>query len=302
MAKKTTYYSNGKLLLTGEYVVLDGAAALAIPTKLGQSLQVSIVEKPGIHWKSFTNNNECWFEAFFELSTLESTTVDPIAKTLTAILKTARALNSTFLLYASGFEVITTLDFDREWGLGSSSTLINCIASWAGVDAFTLLAQSFGGSGYDIAAAQHKTPIIFKKENNLNTVRNVFLDWGFKGALYFVHLNQKQDSKEGITTYKSKQTDVKVIDAISAITNKLLMCYTLQDFQKLMDAHESHISKLTGLPTVKSLLFSDYPHAIKSLGAWGGDFILVVSPDNNIDYFKNKGYNTIIPFSEMIFA
>ena len=35
-----TFYSNGKLLITGEYVVLDGAKALALPTKFGQSLLV----------------------------------------------------------------------------------------------------------------------------------------------------------------------------------------------------------------------------------------------------------------------
>ena len=35
-----TFYSNGKLLITGEYVVLDGAKALALPTKFGQSLVV----------------------------------------------------------------------------------------------------------------------------------------------------------------------------------------------------------------------------------------------------------------------
>ena len=34
---KKDFYSNGKLLLTSEYVVLDGAIALAIPTRLGQS-------------------------------------------------------------------------------------------------------------------------------------------------------------------------------------------------------------------------------------------------------------------------
>ncbi len=36
----TTFRSNGKLLLTAEYLVLDGARAIALPTKLGQSLTV----------------------------------------------------------------------------------------------------------------------------------------------------------------------------------------------------------------------------------------------------------------------
>ena len=32
------FYSPGKLMLTGEYLVLDGASSLALPTMLGQSL------------------------------------------------------------------------------------------------------------------------------------------------------------------------------------------------------------------------------------------------------------------------
>lgn len=35
-----SFKSNGKLLLTGEYLVLDGAVALALPTKMGQIMTV----------------------------------------------------------------------------------------------------------------------------------------------------------------------------------------------------------------------------------------------------------------------
>ena len=38
MAEKLTYYSAGKLLITSEYAVIDGACALALPTKLGQRM------------------------------------------------------------------------------------------------------------------------------------------------------------------------------------------------------------------------------------------------------------------------
>jgi hypothetical protein len=48
------------------------------------------------------------------------------------------------------------------------------------------------------------------------------------------------------------------------------------------------------------LLFNDYKGAIKSLGAWGGDFILVTGNEDSISYFKKKGYNTIIPYSKMV--
>ena len=56
------HYSNGKLLLTGEYLVLDGAKSLAIPTKFGQDLVISKIKEPQLIWGSFTNTGECWFE------------------------------------------------------------------------------------------------------------------------------------------------------------------------------------------------------------------------------------------------
>ena len=40
MMNATYFFSKGKLLLTSEYFVLDGALSLAIPTKLGQDLLV----------------------------------------------------------------------------------------------------------------------------------------------------------------------------------------------------------------------------------------------------------------------
>ena len=56
------FYSNGKLLLSGEYLVLDGAMALSIPTKYGQSMVVESSEADSIDWKSLDNNEQTWFE------------------------------------------------------------------------------------------------------------------------------------------------------------------------------------------------------------------------------------------------
>ena len=57
-----TYYSNGKLLITGEYLVLDGALSLALPTTYGQSLTVNPIKLSKLLWKSIDCNNEIWFE------------------------------------------------------------------------------------------------------------------------------------------------------------------------------------------------------------------------------------------------
>ena len=48
-----TFYSNGKLFITGEYVVLDGGIAFSLPTKFGQNLIAEENENDYIYWKSY---------------------------------------------------------------------------------------------------------------------------------------------------------------------------------------------------------------------------------------------------------
>jgi mevalonate kinase len=300
VSKQTTYKSNGKLLITGEYVVLDGATALAIPTKYGQSLAVTDNNEQTLHWVSKDHTGNIWFETHIDLTTLSCSNESKIAKTLCTILQTARAHNTSFLKKSKGVTAITQLDFPRDWGLGTSSTLINNIAQWAQIDAFTLLKESFEGSGYDIAAAQHNTPIFYTLKNNMPQVKPSMLTWSFTEHLFFIHLNQKQDSKKGIETYIGKQTDAGIIETISDLSRETLLCYTLTDFERIINAHEKKIAALLGQATVKELLFNDYPNSIKSLGAWGGDFVLATGSKQDMAYFKNKGYTTIIAFDDMI--
>jgi len=54
------------------------------------------------------------------------------------------------------------------------------------------------------------------------------------------------------------------------------------------------------MQTIKEALFHDFDGVIKSLGAWGGDFVMVISKDNPKDYFKKRGYDIVIPYDEMI--
>ncbi|MGO3182621.1 MAG: GYDIA family GHMP kinase [Aequorivita sp.] len=298
---KKNFHSNGKLLLTGEYVVLDGAKALAIPTKHGQSLEVETSEEKGIQWKSYDEKGIVWFEDFFDLNNFQSKNLkNSISKTLSKILLEAKKLNPNFLIENKGIQVTTKLDFPRNWGLGTSSTLINNIAQWAEVNAFKLLNKSFGGSGYDIAAAQNDSPIIYQLKEGKSIFKKVEIPWDFTDQLFFVHLNQKQDSKEGIAHYRRNKIDKKVINQISDISKKILICDSLSEFEELMDMHEQIISKVIILPPIKAQLFSDYPRAIKSLGAWGGDFVLVTGSLSEIEYFRRKGFGTIISFKDMI--
>jgi hypothetical protein len=68
---KQTFYSNGKLLITAEYVVLDGAIALALPTKFGQNLTVEPAHDKGIQWTSYDADGSCWFESFISFESIQ---------------------------------------------------------------------------------------------------------------------------------------------------------------------------------------------------------------------------------------
>ena len=296
------FYSNGKLLLSGEYAILDGALGLAVPTKYGQSLKVADSDSDILHWTSFDENKKIWFQAEInpEDFKIVSTSDESIAQTLVKLLSEARRQNADFLFKSKGVAVETHLGFPRSWGLGTSSTLINNIAQWAKVDAYQLLWNAFGGSGYDIACAQHNAPLTYQLQQGKPYVNQVSFDPSFKESLYFVHLNQKQSSKEAIAAYRKQQFNKEeLIQTISSLTQQLIHASTLDEFQEVLEQHEATMSRILQIPTVKSTFFPDYRGAIKSLGAWGGDFVLAAGDTQTLDYFRSKGFDTIIPFSRM---
>ena len=61
--------------------------------------------------------------------------------------------------------------------------------------------------------------------------------------------------------------------------------------------HEELISQILRKEKVKNKYFLDYDGEIKSLGAWGGDFILAAGPENSNDYFFDKGFKTVFNFN-----
>lgn len=298
-----SFYSNGKLLISGEYLVLDGADAFALPTKFGQDLIVEEGENNTIEWKSYDYDKHLWFEnsiSFDEVKTNPAFEVETVKTTLITILHEAYILNPDFIQKSKGYKITTNLTFPRKWGLGTSSTLINNIAQWTNINAFTLLKNSFGGSGYDIACAQNNTPIIYKVENN--SVQAVEFNPDFTQNIYFVYLNKKQNSKAAIHAYnrhKDQNLSKSVIDN-NKITNEILNAKTLKQFAYAVEKHEIHLSNILEIETIKEIAFPDFSGTIKSLGAWGGDFVMVISKENPRDYFVSKGYETILSYDEMI--
>ena len=67
----------------------------------------------------------------------------------------------------------------------------------------------------------------------------------------------------------------------------------------MVKEHEEIISTIICKKPIHNDLFKDFNGQIKSLGAWGGDFILASGDNETPKYFYNKGYKDIIPFSKM---
>jgi mevalonate kinase len=284
--------------------VLDGAKALAVPTRFGQNLIVKKGNNQQIKWTSFDVDKSIWFEEIitFEAITskLLSKNSEGIKNTLIEILHQSYIQNPDFL-GKEGYEIETHLTFPRIWGLGTSSTLINNIGQWLQIDAFELLTKSFGGSGYDVACAQTNTPIIYQLENEIPHFKGVHFNPQFKENIHFVYLNQKQSSKSAISNYMTQRHKTgKIIPRINSITFQAIDCKDGKDFAKLMELHEIIMSDILETKTVKEKLFPDFKGVIKSLGAWGGDFVMVLSKENPKAYFTEKGYPTVLAYEEMV--
>lgn len=313
--KTSRYYSHGKLLISGEYLILDGATGLALPTKKGQHLEVTPNLKNAFRFTSVDEKDSEWFNATLDhkviaklakgipIKTGEAikNTSDPtVAKTLVHML-TAIYSQRPELYNDQGLDFRSTLEFARDWGLGSSSTFINNLAQWSKTNPYTILKASLGGSGYDIACAGSEHPLTYKLIDGAPEVNQVRFNPSFKDQLYFVHLNKKQNSREGIANYRAlPQRPEQQIAKVNEITRELLVCNDLTAFENLMVQHEAIISSLLEIKTVKEALFPDYNGHLKSLGAWGGDFILATAASDPLAYFKEKGYSTVIPYKDMI--
>lgn len=300
--------AQGKLLLTGEYAVLDGAWALASPVRYGQTMAVTAGSGHGqLTWISRDEQSGIWFEAAFSLPEIDITraTDRQTAGLLQNLLRACRQQQPGFLSAGTDLQVETTVDFPREWGLGTSSTLLALLARWAEADPYTLLFETLGGSGYDLACAFARGPLLYRLQGRRPAVEAVDFMPPFSAQLFFVFLGKKQNSRDAIHHYRQNANHQPLlVEKISLITRQCLKCTELAEFSDLLLEHERLIGQALGQPRAGDLYFPDFPGVIKSLGAWGGDFVLAAgqkAPEEIPAYFREKGFPVCIPFQKMIF-
>jgi len=300
-------YYNAKLLLTAEYLVLNGAEALAVPLKFGQRLQVEENKQGYISWKSVAHDGSTWFSGKYDLedfNIIQSSNPD-IAVHPQRLMRAARKLENDFLSVSEGCNVVSTLNYPLLWGLGSSSTLIAAVAGWAGTDPFKLHFEVSKGSGYDIACALSEGPILYSIENKIPSYGRVIFSPSFADKIFFVYQGKKQDSAEGIVKFlnRNSEPDPQIVKTASLLTRRMLQVSSLTEFEQVIQEHEIVISAMLGVSSVGQTLFPDLPGAVKSLGAWGGDFCMLTwneDPALLAPYLKSKGLETWFNFSDIV--
>lgn len=293
-----TYNASGKLLLFGEYLVLRGARCLAMPLSFGQTLTLNPIPEPGIIWRCF-EKGELWLEVIFSESLDILQTSDMTRATrIQYLLRLVNRYNPDILMTNWYFKF--DIDFDRQFGLGTSSTLISLLSQWSGVDAYLLSMRSFGGSDYDVAAATATKPFLYSLGRR--HIENVIFPEQITDHLLFVYMGNKQDSAVEVDAFNQIQTNYFQLEKMDSIVQIAAQCRDIEDWERMMLESEQLLSDILGKKRVQDKYFKDYPYQIKSLGAWGGDFVMASCRD--IDdakaYFNQKRYKTAFTYNELI--
>ncbi|MCO6459971.1 MAG: hypothetical protein J5I59_01090 [Saprospiraceae bacterium] len=288
------YSARGKLMITGEYLALKGSRCLAWPTISTHSLLLTPVSGPAdnLIWNAADFDNQPWFDALFDTRNnieIISASDMEVANKLASILNAAIVLCGKNILKSGSFQVETRIGWPMNWGMGSSSSLLVNIASWFQIDPFRLQQETIGGSGYDIACALSDQPIIFQRGKKLLASRvhrpAILSEHG--GLAY---LGQKADTASSIVSFEEKiqGKDLSTrIDLINRLTYHILDAPTISHLNKAIAIHEETIGFLLGVDPIKNRLFPTFDGMVKSLGAWGGDFILF-SGNKKLNEYKKE--------------
>ncbi len=302
---------------------------MALPLKLGQSLEAEQLETNNnqLHWESWQPEGK-WFSVTLNRENLVNFSADDPDKAmrLSQILLAVKQL-SPKAFEGNDIKFTTRLDFDPNWGLGSSSTLIANLAQWAKVNPYELLKLTFGGSGYDLACATAEGPIYYQLVNLESALRQAQGPQQVKGVepvetptpmveivdfnppfaehLFFVYQGQKQSSSKEIKAFLEKANPIdlqKDIEAVSDISRSVPRCQNLDEFGLLMQCHERIIARCIGQEPIQKR-FPDFEGVLKSLGAWGGDFILAATEwdEKEVqDYFKTFGLEVVFGYNDLV--
>jgi mevalonate kinase len=303
MKSAIEFHGNGKLLISGEYLVLAGAKALAMPVRFGQQIALHEINSPVINWRS-SSPGGTWFNARFDRDTLTvvSASKPSIAGELKKLLVAARRLNTGFLTGSGGWEVEVTANYPLEWGLGSSSTLCYMVAAWAEVDAYNLYRLISNGSGYDLACASRKGMLYYQLRNGQPKIAEAHAGKALRENTWFAYLGNKQDSAVEVAAFLASHNFSEAdLAEVSQLSTAICGASSAGELIMLLHEHEALLSSILKKPSIASH-FRSFPGTVKSLGAWGGDFAMFVSqmePEEVKNHLLRLGFINFFSFHEL---
>jgi len=289
------FTAHGKLLLTGEYAITQSAQGIAMPTSFGQHLSLESHQgSEHVHWEALDHENQLWFTASFnrEGRVLHSSS-EAIAQKLLAFL--APVLHSK--AWNASVRIQTKVDFPRLWGLGTSSTLCALLAQWAEIDVLSYR-DLHGGSGYDLACSQASGAISYTLIDGEPEVLGVQLPQVMQSVV-FVYRGEKQQTDSSLKLVGRKPFSPALCEEISQLSKAFLKANSLNELESIIEDHELLIANHLGLERAIDGPFKGIHGQVKSLGGWGGDFVMLTRFEENRQWLESNGFNTIIPFETM---
>jgi mevalonate kinase len=304
-----SYFSHGKVLLAGEYAVLSGVEALALPVRAGQWQHVWEMPAKGVSklvWQSKEADGSVWFECRVDtdIMHISETNNQAYADTLLRLLMHIKDQKAELFLHKN-IRIETECEFERSFGLGSSSTLVCNLAKWSDVDAQELQQRVFGGSGYDVAVGNLGRPLVYWLENNESNWSAWQLPADFTHNWYLAFPGEKQNSRESLSSVKTQlekmSSDIALLQQMNACIQAIKTPRSLPMLEAMLEMWQALLSQRLDLPRPYEMLgVSPVKGGLcKYLGAWGGDVLLInlTFLQANETAFENM---ELVPWNEFV--
>jgi mevalonate kinase len=161
------------------------------------------------------------------------------------------------------------------------------------------------GSGYDVACAIAHGPIIYRLRDDAPHYQHVSFNPSFSDHLYFAWLGRKQPTAIHLEEVAGiLQPGYENIHKFSGFTEEMVKASDLTSFRELMKEHEEVLSQLLGMEPVSASRFPGIPGTVKSLGAWGGDFVMIASEVDEKElfgYLNDRDINVIFRYGDLVY-
>jgi len=303
-----TFFAPGKILLAGEYTVLLGLEAHAVPVKSGQWLEFFAYntpdnQAPTVHFKAFDDRGEIWLENVYDLDS--DAWRNPPVPELNAFDTILKFVNDEFWEPQTSYRLETRLEFGRETGLGSSSTFIALMSQCFRLNPQKLQEHIFGGSGYDVAVACLGKSLSFWRNDKGAHYRPWKLPSELTQNWHVVFMGKKVNSRKSSTAILEKLEEILTEPFYKQQFERVLSIVrdaeTTASLEAALEMYQMLLAQLLEMETpYKQLGLKPVKQGLcKWLGAWGGDMLLVNDTfiHSESDFFES--YNCV-PWNEIV--